>query len=144
MNFAHHTVLILTTACLTYGYQAVPVPPLPPMPAQNRASESAPPAAPPGPATSSIEGQVFNLATGAPLKKTTVRINQLGPLPQGTQPARLSKETDDQGHFSFTALSAGRYQVTAERAGFLRQNYGGHKYQSGGSDRKSTRLNSSH
>jgi len=138
MNFAHHTVLILTTACLTYGYQAVPVPPLPPMPAQNRAAQNGtpqtvPPAAPPGPATSSIEGQVFNLATGAPLKKTTVRINQLGPLPQGTQPARLSKETDDQGHFSFTALSAGRYQVTAERVGFLRQNYGGHKYQTGGS-----------
>src|SRR5262249_31003167 len=36
------------------------------------------------------------------------------------------------GRFAFTGLGAGRYQITAERQGYLRQNYGARKYSNGG------------
>jgi uncharacterized GH25 family protein len=84
------------------------------------------------PATAILEGQVFNGATGAPLKKATVSLNGLGARPAGGMPARFTKETDDQGRFSFTALEAGRYQLSVTRSGFLRQSYGARKYSSNG------------
>jgi hypothetical protein len=82
-------------------------------------------------ATGVIEGQVLNLSTGAPLKKTIVRLVGVGAR-QGAMPTMANKETDDQGHFVFSGLEAGRYQLSAERQGFLRQNYGARK-NSGGS-----------
>src|SRR6185369_14820372 len=95
------------------------------------------PASPP-PATASIEGQVLNSATGTPLKKATVALDGMGGQAgpggpgRGAQPARFSKETDDQGRFSFTALDAGRYSLSVTRPGFLRQSYGAKKYSGGG------------
>src|SRR5205823_4527630 len=50
----------------------------------------------------------------------------------GVMPINASKETDDQGRFSFTGLPAGRYQLSAERQGFLRQNYGARKFSGNG------------
>jgi protocatechuate 3,4-dioxygenase beta subunit len=87
----------------------------------------------PAPATSSIEGQVFNLATGAPLKRASVRLVGLGRRQTtGGMPQMLTRETDDQGRWAFTGLEAGRYQLSAERQGFLRQSYGGRKYNTSG------------
>jgi len=86
----------------------------------------------PAPPKGIIEGQVFNLATGAPLKKATVRLTGLGARPSGGMPNMYSKETDEQGRFAFTGLEAGRYDLSAERQGFLRQNYGGRKYNTSG------------
>jgi protocatechuate 3,4-dioxygenase beta subunit len=90
-------------------------------------------------AQASIEGQVFNAATGAPLKKVMVRLNglnapqqQQGPQQQGRMPTMLAKETDDQGTFSFTGLEAGRYSLAAQRTGFLRQSYGSRHYNTNG------------
>jgi uncharacterized GH25 family protein len=80
----------------------------------------------------SIEGQILNLATGAPLKRATVRLMGLGRRPQGAGPNMQAKETDDQGKFAFVGLEAGRYLLSAERQGFLRQNYGGRKYNTSG------------
>src|SRR6185436_9742124 len=80
----------------------------------------------------SIEGQVVNLATGSPLKRATVRLVGIGRRPEGGMPGMANKETDDQGRFSFTGLEAGRYQLTVERQGYLRQNYGARKYSNGG------------
>jgi len=79
----------------------------------------------------SIEGQVLNGATGAPLKKASVRLMGLGARNgQGrgaaSMPPVLNKETDDQGHFAFTGLDAGRYSLSAQRTGFLHTNYGAH------------------
>ncbi len=90
-------------------------------------------------ATGSIEGQIFNLATGAPLKRATVRLMSTGAGGAGGGrggPGRGAgpqmRETDEQGRFAFTYLEAGRYQLAAERQGFLRQNYGGRKYNTSG------------
>jgi protocatechuate 3,4-dioxygenase beta subunit len=101
---------------------------------QPQVQVQAAPAQPPAPATASIEGQVFNLATGAPLKRASVRLVGLGRRQQqpGGMPQMLSRETDEQGKFSFTSLEAGRYQLSAERQGFLRQSYGGRKYNTSG------------
>ncbi|SPE30945.1 conserved exported hypothetical protein [Candidatus Sulfopaludibacter sp. SbA6] len=88
-----------------------------------QAVPAVPDAAPP---KGSIEGQVFNLGTGAPLKKANVRLTGLGVL------SMSSKETDEQGRFAFTGLEAGRYQLSAERQGFLRQSYGARKYATDG------------
>ena len=89
-------------------------------------------------AKGSIQGQVVNGATGAPLKRAMVRL--AGGVDQsamaggrgGVRPQLMNKETDEQGRFVFTNLDAGKYRLTAERQGFLRQSYGAHKY-SGGS-----------
>jgi uncharacterized surface anchored protein len=43
-----------------------------------------------------------------------------------------SVDTDEQGRFSFTGLDGGKYRLTAERQGFLRQNYGERKYSGSG------------
>jgi len=89
-------------------------------------------------AQGSIEGQVFNAATGAPLKKTMVRLNGLNAPQQGPQgqqgrmPTMLAKETDDQGNFSFTGLDPGRYNLSAQRTGFLHQSYGARHYNTNG------------
>jgi uncharacterized surface anchored protein len=41
-------------------------------------------------------------------------------------------ETDDQGRFTFTGLDSGKYRLSAERQGFLRQSYGERKYSGAG------------
>ena len=94
------------------------------------------------PAKGSIEGQVTNLKTGAPLKRASVQLvmmnpgngNGNGPGGRGRPqvPVRKAVETDEQGRFSFAGLDAGKYQLSAERQGYLRQNYGARKYTGGG------------
>jgi uncharacterized surface anchored protein len=87
------------------------------------------------PAKGSLEGQVVNAKTGAPLKKAGVRLTMVytgvGPRPAGGPVARTA-ETDDQGRFAFAGLDAGKYRLIAERQGFLRQSYGERKYSGGG------------
>jgi len=100
--------------------------------AASSAFGQAAPAPPAAPAKGIIEGQVFNVATGAPLKKATVRLVGLGARPSGGMPSTASRETDEQGRFAFTRLEAGRYDLSAERQGFLRQSYGGRKYNTSG------------
>jgi hypothetical protein len=68
-------------------------------------------AAQPAPGTGSIEGHVFNLLTGAPVRKATVEL-------QATQ-IRLSADTDAEGRFQFTALPAGSFSLSAKHPGFL-------------------------
>jgi uncharacterized GH25 family protein len=89
-----------------------------------------------------IEGTVVNAKTGAPLKRANIRLNGLmnrqqnapppAPGQQQQQPPRLTKETDDQGHFSFAGVPAGRYTMSAERQGYLRQSYGGRVFNTSG------------
>jgi hypothetical protein len=97
------------------------------------------------PAKGAIEGQVVNGRTGAPLKRAMVRVT--GSVPQApgvanaaqggrggppVRPVIVNKETDEQGRFAIANLEPGKYRVTAERQGFLRQSWGARKY-SGGS-----------
>ncbi|HTS64349.1 MAG TPA: carboxypeptidase-like regulatory domain-containing protein [Candidatus Acidoferrales bacterium] len=97
-------------------------------------------AQPPAPPKGSIEGQVVNAKTGTPLKKAGIR---LAPVPAPNpnpnpgagpvqRPPIRSIDTDEQGRFSFAGLDSGKYRLSAERQGFLRQNYGERKYSGGG------------
>ena len=88
------------------------------------------------PAKGSIEGRVVNGIAGSPLKKATVQLvmmNAGGAGGRGRQmPVRRSAESDETGRFAFAGLEPGKYQLSAERQGFLRQAYGARKYQGGG------------
>jgi hypothetical protein len=73
---------------------------------------------------SSLEGQVVNAVTGAPLKRATVTLQLTRILPMTVgQPARASGsntvETDDQGRFAFREVAPGGYAIRAQRQGFL-------------------------
>ena len=89
------------------------------------------------PAKGSIEGQVLNVKAGSGLKKATVLLTMMNPgggagVGRGQMPVRRAVETDEQGRFAFTVLDAGKYQLSAERQGFVRQNYGERKFSGGG------------
>ncbi|MEO8371009.1 MAG: carboxypeptidase regulatory-like domain-containing protein [Candidatus Solibacter sp.] len=87
------------------------------------------------PAKGSIEGQVVNGKAGSPLKKATLQLVMMNPVGAGGrgQPqVRKSAESDETGRFAFTGLEPGKYQLSAERQGFLRMSYGARKYQGGG------------
>jgi hypothetical protein len=88
------------------------------------------------PAKGSVEGQVMNLKAGSPLKKATVQLVMMnaggGGGGRGPMPVRRVAETDEQGRFAFANLDPGKFQLSAERQGFLRQNYGARKYSGGG------------
>jgi hypothetical protein len=99
------------------------------------AQTAATPAAPKG----TIEGTVVNAKTGVPLKRAMVRLNQMMSRQQntptsgpGVQPIRMSKETDESGHFSFAGLPGGRYMMSADRQGYLRQSYGSRVFNTSG------------
>jgi uncharacterized protein (DUF2141 family) len=77
-----------------------------------------------GPNPASIEGQVVHAGTSAPLKKVSMRLS--------SGPTNRTVETDEQGRFQFTGLAPGRYSLSAQRAGFLAQNYGARRYNTPG------------
>jgi uncharacterized protein (DUF2141 family) len=92
----------------------------------------------PQPAKGSIEGQVVNARTSTPLKRATVRLASIPSNPGGgggrgpaERPILINKETDEQGRFVIPNLDPGRYRITAERQGFLRQAWGARKYSGG-------------
>src|SRR3989442_10476363 len=66
-----------------------------------------------------------------PLKKASVRLVGTGGG-RGVMPVMTVREPDDAGHFAFTALPPGKYQLSAERQGYLRQSYGARQYSGGG------------
>jgi protocatechuate 3,4-dioxygenase beta subunit len=80
-------------------------------------------------ATSSVEGQVVNAVSGAPVKRAAVSLFRSRSLPTAPgQPASASgaatMETDEQGRFAFRNVSPGGYSLTAQRQGFLAQRQG--------------------
>jgi protocatechuate 3,4-dioxygenase beta subunit len=80
----------------------------------------------------------MNVKAGTPLKKATVQLVMMNPGGSGggrgpqAAPVRRVAETDEQGRFVFANLDPGKFQLSAERQGFLRQNYGARKYSGGG------------
>src|SRR5437016_2408336 len=67
----------------------------------------------------SIEGTVVNVITGEPLKKAHLTLRPLGMqngIPYGTT-------TDNAGHFLIDDVDPGRYSFSANRNGFVSQNY---------------------
>ena len=67
-----------------------------------------------------IEGQAVNALTGEPLKKVQVTMNNLGGR-SNTTPGAV---TDAGGRFVIESIDPGRYNVSAERNGFVRFQYG--------------------
>lgn len=69
----------------------------------------------PKPVGGSIAGHVFNLLSGAPIRKATVELT----CSQTSPAIRLIADSDAGGAFEFTGLPPGTYRVSARRAGFL-------------------------
>jgi hypothetical protein len=65
-----------------------------------------------------IEGQVISGLTGEPLKKAQVGLR----LVTGGESA--STVSDAAGHFAIAGVGPGKYNLYAERNGFVRQEYG--------------------
>jgi len=72
--------------------------------------------------TARLEGQVLS-QTGEPLRKATLR---LAPYyaDRSSNAVSYTDTTDGTGKFVFEGVLPGRYTLSAERTGFLAQNYG--------------------
>lgn len=73
---------------------------------------------PRGPA-GKVAGTVHRMDDGSPLPKATVTL-----APEGRQAEASSVITDGNGRFEFPEVSPGRYQVRAQRNGYVAQSYG--------------------
>jgi hypothetical protein len=96
------------------GPGGVPPPaPAPQAPARDRRADDD------KPGTAIIRGQVVAADTGTPLRRAQIRvINTSGP---GNA---TMAQTDAQGRFELTQLPAGRYNLTATRAGYVTMQFG--------------------
>jgi protocatechuate 3,4-dioxygenase beta subunit len=75
-----------------------------------------------GQGTSSIEGQVVNAVTGAPLRNANVTLSLslgVGASGQPPQSGTRAAQTNDQGRFAFRDLPAGGYRLSVQRQGYL-------------------------
>ena len=68
--------------------------------------------------TATIRGQVVAADTGAPLRRATIRVFSMG------GPGGGIAQTDAQGRFELAQLPAGRYTVSATRAGYVTMQFG--------------------
>jgi len=69
------------------------------------------------PGTATIRGQVVAADTGVPLRRAQIRAFNIG------GPGGMA-ETDAQGRFELTQLPAGRYNISASRAGYVTMQLG--------------------
>ncbi len=86
---------------------------------------------------SKVEGRTFNSVSGEPLRRVTLSLSPIDHT--GTPRAAVS---DSEGHFVFEGVDAGAYRLVAERAGFLRREYGAKKTESPGTPVVVTEANS--
>jgi uncharacterized protein (DUF2141 family) len=106
--------LALSAAAALHASQQQVKPPLPAAPQGGR--DAAAPAQPTG--TGVVAGTLVSAASGKPVRRGRVSLS-------GTEPRYgRSVTTDDQGHFSFTEVPAGLFDLTASKAGFLDVTYG--------------------
>jgi hypothetical protein len=70
--------------------------------------------------TCAVEGQVFNNASGEPVKKAQLMLRGMG---SSSEPP-YGALSDAAGRFSIKDIRPGRYVLTAERNGFVRGEYG--------------------
>jgi len=75
------------------------------------------------PAKGSIEGQVVDAKTNAPIKKAAITLQGSMPFLRPGQPPSqngpLTAETDEKGNFSFHDLDAGNYTIRAQHQGYV-------------------------
>ena len=75
----------------------------------------------------SVAGRVVNGVTGEPLRRVNLTLRPASPAVAGVTmqfPQLYSAASGDEGKFRIENLPAGQYQLTAERAGFVRGTYG--------------------
>ena len=70
-----------------------------------------------------IEGSVLNSATGEPVKKATVTLRQMGGN-RNNGSLGFAAASDASGHYKFENVDPGRYNMSADRTGFVPQQYG--------------------
>ena len=84
------------------------------------ASQPTPEAAPVDPSkAATISGTVLSAATGEPLRRARVTLQTT----DQKMPPRGAL-TDESGHFSIAGISPGKYDVSVEHTGYVRQEYG--------------------
>ncbi len=75
----------------------------------------------------SLEGKLIDASTGQPVRKANVVLMQVrsggGGMMAGP-PSSTAASSDSEGKFSFTKVEPGRYGLSAEKAGYVRQQYG--------------------
>ncbi len=80
----------------------------------------------------SLEGKVLNLIGGQGVRKVNLTLYPMGGAPTGDSAKPYGTTTDSDGKFVFEAVEPGRYNLWAERSGFIRQSYGAKHGLSGG------------
>jgi hypothetical protein len=84
----------------------------------------APPAAPDAAPAAVVEGRVINAVTGEPLRKVNLMLMTSGGSSGAAPPPSIGAISDAEGKFRFDQLAPGRYMLSAEKPGFVRQQYG--------------------
>jgi hypothetical protein len=91
-------------------------------------AQQTPSAAPEEKKFATVEGKLTDAVTGEPLRKANLVLMQ---LPSGTggftmagPPPSTTTSSDAEGRFSFPKVEPGRYMLSAEKAGYVRQGYG--------------------
>jgi protocatechuate 3,4-dioxygenase beta subunit len=72
------------------------------------------------PPSGEISGHVYSAATGAPVAKAVVTLVR---RTEGESARIESVQTDSGGAFIFASLAAGKYELSAERCGFISQSF---------------------
>lgn len=70
-----------------------------------------------------IEGQVLDQATGAPLRKAALLLRRIEGRPGMGEPPNVAT-ADEAGRFLIKEVPPGRYRLVGERNGYVRQDYG--------------------
>lgn len=105
-------VAVVTTSAA--AFQGPPPPPPQPAPVRDPRTENRP--LPTG--TASVSGTVIAAGSGVPARKARVTLSG-----SDVGPAR-NTVTDEQGRFTFSALPAGRYSLSASKPGHVGVSYG--------------------
>jgi hypothetical protein len=74
--------------------------------------------APQGARTGIVGGNVFDAASGQPLKDATVMLSFVGPRPE------REMKTDEKGFFAYTNVEPGQYELKVDLPRYLTQKYG--------------------
>ena len=110
MRFYSLPLLVLTSA-LVFSQQAPVVP-------ANAAEDEK--------KTALLEGKLIDDKTGEPIRRANVYLMQMSFQPTITMgpPPNIVVVTDPEGKFTFTRVTPGRYMLSADKPGYVRQQYG--------------------
>jgi hypothetical protein len=81
---------------------------------------------------STLEGQVFDALTGAPLGKAALRLVRVDAPAQLSDQRYYTATSDASGAFAIASVEAGQYRLSATRLGYVSTDYGSQDYLSGG------------